>query len=604
MKAKINMVWRAIILFSKLPKPILLSGGLASLAKAVVPFINIYMSALIINELIGYRRSEEIIFLVALTLGLNLFAALLSQGLERWSEYCTSHMWHETWNICAHKMHSMDFADVEDPNVQSKYEAIRSAQNGMGFGLHAVIGAYRPLIDNFMRLIFSSVLAFSLFAMPVPENSPLVWLDSWWAMLGVIAILLVSVFISPLIMSMGMMVFAKLSDFNSQGNRVYSFYYWTVASCNKRAKDIRIYNQKPIIDRETDDHKLLRRVWFEACHKADLFNAAGNILSQAANGAIYLYVAAKALAGAFPVGNIVLYVGAIFQFGQSMSQLIAQLGRVNANTPYLKNTLDFLDIPNKKYQGTLPVEKRTDNRYIIEFKNVSFKYPGTDTYALKNLSLHFELGKKLAIVGENGSGKTTMIKLLTRLYDPTDGVITLNGIDIKKYNYDEYMAIFGVVLQDFALMPFTLGQNIATKAEYDKSRAQECLNQAGLDMPLDTPIYKNFTEEGVEPSGGEEQKIALARALYKNAPFIVLDEPTAALDPIAEYEIYTRFNGMIGEKTAVYISHRLSSCRFCDDIIVFHEGNAIQRGSHDKLVGDTQGKYHELWHAQAQYYSV
>jgi ATP-binding cassette subfamily B protein len=172
------------------------------------------------------------------------------------------------------------------------------------------------------------------------------------------------------------------------------------------------------------------------------------------------------------------------------------------------------------------------------------------------------------------------------------------------------MAVFGVVLQDFSLLPFTLSQNVAASTEYKKDRVHECLSLAGFDtrletMPngLDTYLYKNFDEAGVEPSGGEEQKIALARALYKNAPFIVLDEPTAALDPIAEYEIYTRFNAIVGDKTAVYISHRLSSCRFCDDIIVFHEGSAIQRGTHDELLIDVSGKYHELWNAQAQYYT-
>jgi ATP-binding cassette subfamily B protein len=224
----------------------------------------------------------------------------------------------------------------------------------------------------------------------------------------------------------------------------------------------------------------------------------------------------------------------------------------------------------------------------------------------------------MAVVGMNGSGKTTMIKLLCRMYDPTEGIITLNGIDIKKYDYDEYMDIFSVVFQDFNLFSFTLGQNVATSTDVEEQRAKECLDMAGFserlsDMQkgLQTALYKDFDEDGVQISGGEAQKIAIARALYKDAPFIVLDEPTAALDPIAEFEIYSKFNGIVGGKTAclagrqaIYISHRLSSCRFCDDIAVFHEGELIQRGSHDALVADEGGKYHELWNAQAQYYST
>jgi ATP-binding cassette subfamily B protein len=173
------------------------------------------------------------------------------------------------------------------------------------------------------------------------------------------------------------------------------------------------------------------------------------------------------------------------------------------------------------------------------------------------------------------------------------------------------MSIFSVVFQDFKLFSFTLGQNVATSADINEEQAAKCLTMAGLDerfekMPkgLATSLYKDFEEDGVEISGGEAQKIALARALYKDAPFIVLDEPTAALDPIAEFEIYSKFNEIVGDKTAIYISHRLSSCRFCDDIAVFHEGELIQRGSHDNLIADERGKYHELWNAQAQYYSA
>ncbi|MCL2285030.1 MAG: ABC transporter ATP-binding protein, partial [Firmicutes bacterium] len=222
------------------------------------------------------------------------------------------------------------------------------------------------------------------------------------------------------------------------------------------------------------------------------------------------------------------------------------------------------------------------------------------------LSINFRIGQRLAVVGMNGSGKTTMIKLLCRLYDPTEGEITLNGIDIRKYRFHEYMAIFSVVFQDFGLFDFTLAQNVATSAKPDFARVTECLDKAGFDMKgmeLDSYLYKGYDENGIEISGGEAQKIALARALYKNAPFIVLDEPTAALDPIAEYEIYSKFNEIVGEKTAIYISHRLSSCRFCDDIAVFDKGKLVQRGSHDRLVADAKGKYHELWNAQAQYYA-
>ncbi|QHW34875.1 ABC transporter ATP-binding protein [Paenibacillus rhizovicinus] len=250
-----------------------------------------------------------------------------------------------------------------------------------------------------------------------------------------------------------------------------------------------------------------------------------------------------------------------------------------------------------------------DNEYEIEFRHVSFKYPAADDYTLRNLSLTFRVGERLAVVGMNGSGKTTFIKLLCRLYDPTEGEILLNGINIKKYDYAEYMSIFSVVFQDFKLFSFSLGQNVAATVDYDRDKVEAAVAEAGMEeryreLPdgTETYLYKDFEEGGVEISGGEGQKLALARALYKDAPFIILDEPTAALDPIAEFEIYSKFNEIVGSKTAIFISHRLSSCRFCDNIAVFHEGTLVQRGSHDELVSNRGGMYYELWNAQAQYY--
>lgn len=247
------------------------------------------------------------------------------------------------------------------------------------------------------------------------------------------------------------------------------------------------------------------------------------------------------------------------------------------------------------------------SEYLIECRDV-YKSYGLRP-ALRGVDLAVGPGRIVGLLGPNGSGKTTLIKLLCRLYDPDEGEILLNGINIKKYDYKEYMGIFSVVFQDFKLFSFCLGQNVAAGVDYDREKAGSCLEKAGfavstdkLPSGLDTYLYKDYEGDGVEISGGEAQKIALARALYKDAPFIILDEPTAALDPVAEYEIYSKFNEIVEDKTAIYISHRLSSCRFCDEIAVFDHGEIIQRGSHEQLVSDVNGKYYELWHAQAQYY--
>ena len=336
--------------------------------------------------------------------------------------------------------------------------------------------------------------------------------------------------------------------------------------------------------------------------------AVSGAVSQAFMGVIYLFAGLKALGGAFGVGSVTQYVGALAGLARGFTDLAEVMGELRANAEYLKPVYEFLDIPNNMYQGSLTTEKRSDRKYEIEFRDVSFQYPGTDTWALRHVSMKFDVGERLAVVGENGSGKTTFIKLLCRLYDPTEGEILLNGIDIRKYRYDNYLALFSVVFQDFKLLSQPLGQNVAAAENYDRARAEECLKRAGFgprlaELPrgLDTCLYREFEDDGVEVSGGEAQKIALARVLYQDAPFIVLDEPTAALDPEAEAEVYTKFNDIVEDKTAIYISHRLSSCRFCDEVAVFDHGQVVQQGVHDALV-EAEGKYRALWEAQAQYY--
>ncbi|MDE7288815.1 MAG: ABC transporter ATP-binding protein/permease [Oscillospiraceae bacterium] len=273
-----------------------------------------------------------------------------------------------------------------------------------------------------------------------------------------------------------------------------------------------------------------------------------------------------------------------------------------------KDVFDFLDIPDNKYKGTIPTEKRKDNEYEFEFRHVWFRYPGSEQFVLRDINLKWRIGEKMALVGRNGCGKSTLVKLLCRLYDPTRGEITLNGVDIRKYNYEEYMGLFAVVFQDSKLFSFSVAENVAASTEFDPERVEDCVRRSGLSERLDsmpdginTYLYKDFDEHGVEISGGEAQKICLARAIYKGSPFIVLDEPTAALDPISEHDIYTKFNGIVGTRTAIYISHRLSSCRFCDEITVMDNGKIVERGSHDDLI-TAGGNYSKLWSAQAEYY--
>ena len=324
-----------------------------------------------------------------------------------------------------------------------------------------------------------------------------------------------------------------------------------------------------------------------------------------------MLAAFKAINGEISVGTVVLYAGSIQVFISSISTLIYSLGDLIGSCEQMNPYIDLFAIPVCEIQGTEPVptEYSAWKPLVVEFHDVSFRYPNTDTWALKHVSLTIGFGERVAVVGMNGSGKTTLIKLLCRLYEPTEGTITLNGRNIQSIEIDEYRRLFGVVFQDYQLFSFTLGQNVAVSSTYEERSVYDALAKAGIlswaeNLPekLDTALFQDFEENGVEISGGEAQKIAIARAVYKQAHFLILDEPTAALDPRAEYTMYKNIHQLVEGSSIVYISHRLSSCRFCSRILVFHEGQIVQTGSHDELVQDQAGKYYELWNAQAQFY--
>ncbi len=340
---------------------------------------------------------------------------------------------------------------------------------------------------------------------------------------------------------------------------------------------------------------------------------------------VYGYMTYKVITKAIGLGDFSMYASAATQFGQCLSQAMNTYMEMSQLCRYIESYMEFDCL-----QPSVQVGKRKDvpfDNLKLEFRGVSFKYPKSDVNVLNNVNITISSGEKLSIVGLNGAGKTTFIKLLTRLYEPTEGAIYLNGVnileydlkeyldlmsvvfqDFKEYDLKEYLDLMSVVFQDFKLLAFSIRENIVFNQEAAEDDIIKVLQEAGFDQDLvklpkgiDTPIYKTFEEDGIEFSGGQSQKIAIARSIYKDSPIVILDEPTSALDPIAEYDIYHRFNQMVGDKTTIYISHRLSSCLFCDRIAVFKEGQIVELGTHDALMKE-EGLYQEMYQAQAQYY--
>ncbi len=605
---------RGFLIWWKAEPEIFLSAGVRRAVDALAPYLPLYFTARLVNAIAGGGDPEAVWRTLALLLLSTAAAGAIKAAAACWdSTMRHSHQW-PTWNrVFVEKLLSMDFCDVDDPKTQALLTQIKQNRNWGGWGLNKVYILSSEMAGAVFRILGAVALSVSLFTLPVPRESPLAWLNHPLCLAGMVLLLALSVLLTSALSNKANTYWASYDG--TQGNRNFHFFYYIALAERHRAADIRAYAQDNYIE---DGARVEMEGENSFGPKSSLGRAARGPMGacsagaaaafHAFTGAIYLFTGLKALGGAFGVGSITQYAGALAGLAQGTDKLLEIVGDLRANAEFLRPTYEFLDIPNKMYQGSLTTEKRADRDYEIEFRDVSFQYPSTDTWALRHVSMRFRVGGRLAVVGENGSGKTTFIKLLCRLYDPTEGEILLNGIDIRKYRYDDYLALFSVVFQDFRLLAQPLGQNVAASIEYDRERAARCLEKAGFgdrlsELPkgLDTCLYRDFEDDGVEISGGEAQKIALARVLYQDAPFIVLDEPTAALDPEAEAEVYTRFNDIVEDKTAIYISHRLSSCRFCDEIAVFDHGRVVQQGAHDALV-EAPGKYHDLWEAQAQYY--
>lgn len=562
------------------------------------------MSAQMVNELAGDCDQRKLLQLAGITVLGGLLVSIAIKLLQSRRSLCDTFLHINHGAYLADVQNGFQYGHIEDPDIRLRRAEIQARINANGAGLINVKREVSSLLGNILGVVFSVSLTVSMFTMTAQGSytGVLGFINSPVSAVVVVALILFNVVCSVKIAaarSIGQQ--RAVSKLAKENVSYFKFYrLW--------GADMIVFDLNPFVLEML--RKRIHPEWVAELEKVTIrYNFLSIMLNAVLNLCIFLFTAARAFIGVFGIGSFILYQGTTKRFIEAVSAVAAGIGRLRHNNQYLVSLYEYLDLPNDMYKGTLAVEKRDDIDYEIEFRDVSFRYPRSDSWALRHVSIRFRIGNKMAIVGENGSGKTTFIKLLCRLYDPTEGEILLNGIDIRKYDYKEYMEVFSVVFQDFELLAYSVGQNIAASETYDRDRAESCCRKAGfwervetMRQGLDTILYKNLSEDGVEISGGEEQKLAIARAMYRDAAFLILDEPTAALDPMAEYELYTRLNEIVEDRTAIYISHRLSSCRFCDEIAVFDHGQIIQRGSHEQLVSDVNGKYYELWHAQAQYY--
>lgn len=586
---------------------------LYAVLRGIIPYITVFFSAKILMELSESCRADILWKWTAASVAVIGILSALKAVAHRHFEALNADVWGRKEILFCRKSFSMDYADMDDQTIRDKRTQIFQNDNWAGWGFGRIIQITEDMLTSLVGISGGIVLTASLFTTAVPaEGGKLTILNNPIFVIFFAAVLFFTCFLSGKLYEKVVELYSSASEKARFGNRVFTAFGF-IGMNKSRAVDIRMYEQENIVAHYWKENNTVFSadgyMGKMAKGKMGVLGSFSASLSALITGFAYLFTCLKAIGGAFGVGSITQYVGAVTALAEDVNLLLQAYGNMKANAEHMEKTFAYLDIPNAMYQGSLTTEKRCDRKYEVEFKDVSFKYPGSEHWALRHVNMQFKVGKRLAIVGENGSGKTTFIKLLCRLYDPQEGQILLNGIDIRKYRYDDYMNIFAVVFQDFQLLCQPLGANVAGNMEYDRDRAYKALVDAGfgdrlktMEKGLDTVVYKDLSDEGIEVSGGEAQKIAIARALYKDAPFLILDEPTAALDPIAEAEIYSKLDKIAGDKTAIYISHRLSSCKFCDEIAVFHEGKVIQQGTHAELTAEENGKYYELWNAQAQYY--
>ena len=576
----------------------------SAFAAATLPYLSLFFSARILNLLLAksYRACLYTVVVFLLTqYGLGLFEKICRQYLDGQKELCLA----RTEQKITAKALELEFEKFEKTETMDAIRRTNVSSMGSGnVGDQLIV--IHTLITSLLSVLYALFFLLRLFLLS--DSSRNNFFTSSFSMLALLLLCGVQLALSSRINRRSTQKKIELNQGNDHSNSVAN-YLVNVMLEERRADDIRIGHLDHFLDVQFGkamEHFL--PMYLDFARFSAITDGKNALLSLLSNFAAYLVIGARALYGVLPIGDVLLYAGSVTRAMSDLQTFLATGSEFDYINSYLSTYEDFIAQPSMAYDGTLPIEKRDDGQYEFAFHDVSFSYPGTNIPVLEHVTLSFAVGEKTALVGRNGAGKTTLIKLLCRLYEPTSGYIALNGIDIRKYSYKEYTQAFSVVFQDFHLFSLPLDENIAAGTEIDEAALQSSLAKVGLTECVQrlpqgthTRLYNN-NGTGVDLSGGEAQRTAIARALYKDAPFVILDEPTAALDPIAEAEIYEQFSQMTAGKTAVYISHRMSSCKFCDRIIVLDHGRIAEDGTHDTLLAN-HGIYANLYETQAQYYT-
>lgn len=589
-----------------LEKKVLPSVTIQSIVSSLKPFINILFTAKIINLLSDGKDFKTVMLYIAIAVAINFVLFFLSSFLDEYSQNLRNLLLNKENKKVASKLFKTEYQKLENSEYKELIHKHEEAEKSRWSRFPYFVWTTYRFLNGLFTLIISVIIIFPLLKVGFTRTGDTFFEKPIFLITIISAILTMAVFILLVAVNINKS-YLKANESYAELDRIF-YSFLDIFGDYRTGKEIRIYKEQNLIDSIatskilTDGEKTLRKISMHTA-KASSFVA---ILGAVVGFGVYLFIGIKGLLGLFGIGSLVLYCGSFMQIINGIMMMANTFGKLQEIIPLAKCYFEILDTQdNMKYGGK---DINFTDKFEIEFRNVSFKYPNAENYSLKNINIKINNGENLAVVGRNGSGKTTFIKLLCRFYDVTDGEILINGINIKEYTKESIIRLYTVVFQDFKIFSTTLSQNISAGEEYDCDKLYKVLDEANIkdrmlkmEYKENTYLYKELDKAGVEISGGEAQKLALARALYKDAPIVILDEPTAALDPIAENEIYSRINSFVENKTTIYISHRLSSCVFCDRIAVFDKAELVEAGTHQQLI-EKNGKYNELWNAQAKYY--
>lgn len=559
---------------------------------ALRPFPNIILAGRIVDCITEGKDFMQVVFYVAMMYGLEYSLTAGSTFLAKSRDYLLIRITNKLDNDINNKCLNMDLEKFNDSTVQERIQMVNQAVHGKNFFTSLTI---------FFNTISQIITLAGIVCVMTILN---VWL---------LAIALILIVLQAVLHYIRLRHDRKYTLDSIEDSRRVSY-------ASQMAKNIS--NKKDIVTFGMSSYILKKIEFFQQAmlalekrkiREGGFIEMATHSLSVAFQVLAYLLIGEKAFHGEITIGEFTMGIASLINFMSVSSFVTTNIITFNDNFFYIRQYKSFLKLRTKFDQVPEAVAlDDIDRSHIeIEFRNVWFRYPNSTTYVLKNINLTIKDMERLGIVGYNGAGKTSFILLLMRMYDPTEGAIFLNGIDIRNIDYQEYQKIISSVNQDFSLFAFSLLENIAISEEAapeERKKITELLNENGLGerlkkmyRGLDTPVTKQLFASGVDLSGGESQKIAVVRALYKNAPLLILDEPTSALDPAAEHEIFQKFAEMSEGKTTVLVSHRIYSTRFCDRIAVFDKGEIVEYGTFEELM-ERKGLYYDFFEKQAEYF--